>query len=308
MTPKQEKVLYQLAKNLSVITREDYRNLSVEEKALILDAYLDYAQYRDMQKAKTTTVIDKTTRTILLERSRLDYQLNDPPEIVQFSSPPELGHDSTRMKIGAGIYEKEPFTEISYRPAYHDLLADDTGYSKDSQLLFFDLSARYYHDTEKFKIDSFRLLDVISLTPYDPLFEKKSWKLSVAVDTIKDEECNLCNSFKLNYGIGLTYKPSFFSPILFYSLIDFESELSSRLDEYYRAGGGGTAAILLDVSDHWRLQIAGDYLNFPLGHESDYYRISINQRYSIGRKLDLRANLSKLNDQEELMFAISYYF
>ncbi len=308
MSKYQQTTLQRLEKDPSWIHHDGFQSLDVAEKALVLDAYLDYAQYKNMQSGKEATAFSQEARDTLLERSRLGYQRKDPEEMAPFSTPPELGHDSSWITIGAGIYEKEPFTEVSYRPAYHDLLAKDTGYSKDSQILFFDLRVRYYHDTEKFRIDSFKLLDIISLTPYDSLLKKKSWKLSIGVDTIKDEECNLCNAFKVNYGIGLTYKPSYFSPILLYSLIDFDGELSSHLDEYYRAGGGVTMAVLLDISDHWRLQILGDYLNFPLGHESDYYKISIDQRYSISRNLDLRANLSRLNKKEELMFAANYYF
>jgi hypothetical protein len=307
MNRYQRMTLERLEQDVSWIDQEEYQRLRVEEKALVLDAYLDYAQYKNMQSGEETASFSQEARDILLARSRLGYQSND-SEMVPFSTPPELGHDSARVKIGEGIYEKEFFTEMSYRPAYHDLLAYDAGYSKDSQILFFDLRARYYHDTEKFRIDSFKPIDIISLTPYDPLFKKKSWKLSVGVDTIKDEECGLCNSFRFNYGIGVTYKPSYRSPVLLYFLIAADGELARHLDEYYRVGGGGTLAMLLDVSDRWRLQVQGDYLNFPLGNESDYYRVSVNQRYSIGRNLDLRADVSRLNKKEELIFAVNYYF
>lgn len=308
MDRRQRSILRRLKKDSALTEHQEYRGLRIDEKALVLDAYLDYAQYKNMQNGEEAVTFSQEVRDILLERSRLDYRRNDLESITPFSTPPELGHDSTRIKIGAGIYEKQPFTEISYRPAYHDLLAKDTGYSKDSQILFFDLVARYYHNTEKLRVDSFKVVDILSLTPYDPLFNKKSWKLSIGVDTIKDEDCGFCNSLKLGYGIGFTYKPSYFSPVLLYALMDFEGEVSSRLDEYYRTGGGGTLAILLDLSEHWRLQILGNYLNFPLGHESDYYRISINQRYSINRNLDLRANLSRLHEEEELQVGVNYYF
>jgi hypothetical protein len=308
MNKSQQRALQHLEKDASWIHHDEYQSLSEEEKALVLDASLDYAQYKNMRSGKEETAFSREARDILVERSRLGYQRKDPENIPFLSTPPELGHDSARVNMGAGIYEKNFFTEISYRPAYHDLLAKDTGYSKDSQILFFDLHARYYDDLDEFRIDSFRLIDIISLTPYDPLFKKKSWKLSAGVDTIKDEDCSFCNSFKLNYGIGLSYKPSYYSPLLFYSLIEAEGELASHFDEYYRVGGGGTLAMLLDISERWRLQILGNYLGFPLGDRSDYYKISINQRYTIVRDFDLRLNLSRLNEKEELFFSANYYF
>ena len=308
MTQKQENLFYMLAEDPSSIEKTDYSNLSVPEKALVLDAYLDYAQYKTVQKEKTTTAIDKTTRKILLERSRLNYQSNDPHKAIQFSSPPELGHGSARIRLGFGSHDSELFQEISLRPGHHDLLAKDIGYSKDSQILFLDFTARYYNDKKEAKLDNLKIIDIISLTPYDPLFQKLSWKLSLGVDTIKDIECGLCNSYKANYGLGLAYKPSYFSPILFYALADIEAELSSYLDAYYRAGGGGTLGGLLDITENWRVQILGNVLKFPLGHQSHYYKASFNQRYAFTQNLDIRLELSKLKNKEEWLVSVNYYF
>ena len=187
-----------------------------------------------MRKRKDTVKMNKETRAVLLERSRLDYRRNDIIPVTEFSTPPELGHGSARLKIGYGRNEDEFFEEISIRPAYHDLLAKDTGYSKDSQILFLQINARYYNKTRKTKLDSFKIIDIISLTPYDLLFKKKSWKLSIGVDTIKDLDCGYCNSLKVNYGIGLSYKPSHFSPLLIYSFIDADFEQSGHLEPDYR--------------------------------------------------------------------------
>jgi hypothetical protein len=308
MTSKQNEIFYNLTKDPSWIEKEDYLKLSVPEKALILDAYLDYAQYKNMQQERTASVIDQKARRILLERSNLDYRSNDPPEITRFSSPPELGHGSARVELGVGGNDNELFEEISLRPAYHDLLAKDTGYSKDSQILFFDITARYYNDSQKTKLDSFKLIDIISLTPYDPLFRKASWKLSIGLDTIRDLNCGYCNSFKGNYGIGLTYEPGYFSPVVFYSLINLDLELSGHLDHDYRLGGGGTIGALIDVTKDWRIQIAADYLSFPVGQESHYYKVSVNQRYSLTQNVDIRFEWNILNSQKEWLSAVNYYF
>jgi len=308
MSEKERAIFYRLVEDASVTEREDYRDLTVPEKALILDAYLDYAQYKNMQKARTAAAIDPTTRRILLERSQLDYRREEPQETTRFSTPPELGHGSAQVGLGMGRNGNELFEEVSIRPAYHDLLAKDTGYGKDSQILFLDLTARRYNASEKTKIDSFKLIDIVSLTPYDPLFNKPSWTLSVGVDTIKDLDCGYCNSFKGNYGIGTAYQPRFFSPFLFYSLIDLQMELSNGLDRRYRLGGGGTVGALIDLTSDCRIQIAGDYLTFPLGRESHYYKASIVPRYAIAQNFDVRAGWSILNSLQEWSAGINYYF
>jgi hypothetical protein len=308
MSETQSRLFYRLIKDPSLIEKEDYLNLTVPEKALILDAYLDYAQYKNMQQERTTAAIDQTTRRLLVERSKLDYRPDDPPEMTRFSTPPELGHGSARIGLGVGRNGHERFEEVSLRPAYHDLLADDTGYGKDSQILFLDMTARRYNESEKTKIDSLKLIDIVSLTPYDPLFNKKSWKLSIGLDTIKDLNCGYCNSLKGDYGMGMAYKPGFFSPLLLYSLIDLELELSRRLDSNYRLGGGGTIGALLDITDHWRIQSEGEYISFPLGNESHHYKASVNQRYSFTQNLDVRAGWNLMNSRQEWMAGINYYF
>lgn len=309
MSGEEREVFYRLVKEPSLIEKEEYQGLSVKSKALVLDAYLDYAQYQNMKKAKTAEFIDKETRKILLERSKLDYRRTDASaEIIPFSTPPELGHGSARIRFGVGGNEEEIFEEISLRPAYHDLLAKDVGYGRDSQILFLETTVRYYNKTDETQLDSFKLIDIISLTPYDSLFKKKSWRFSLGVDTMKDLDCGYCNAFNVEYGIGMTYRPETFSSVLFYSLVDFKWETSGRLDRNYRLGGGATVGTLINITEDWRAQIAGNYLNFALGDRSDYYLVSVNQRYALAQNLDIRIEFDLLSGQREGVAAVNYYF
>ena len=85
-------------------------------------------------------------------------------------------------------------------------------------------------------------------------------------------------------------------------------ELSRHLDDYYRAGGSGDFGAILDMTKNWRLHILGRYAKFPLGHESDYFKLSIDQRYSISQNMEFRIELDKMNENNEWMFGENYYF
>src|SRR5581483_2739887 len=307
MTAGQKEVLYRLAKDPSAIETEDYRRLSVPEKGLVLDAYLDFAQYQTMKKEKSAAVLDKQTRAILLERSKLEAG-SDRPAGPPFSAPPELGHGSARVRVGAGVNRDEFFEEISIRPAYHDLMAAETGYGKDSQILFLETTARYYDRTKTLRLDQFKLIDIVSLTPYDPLFRKKSWRLSLGIDTIRDFDCRYCNSAKGSYGIGLAYRQLDGAPVLLYALLQFELEISRRLQADYRAGGGPVAGAIIELGERWKLDLYGSDLRFPLGHDSNYYNAGIEQRYTVTRDLDLRVELRTFNARKEAVAAVNYYF
>ncbi len=310
MSDGQNKLFYRLIKDPEVVHDHEYLDLSVSDKALILDAYLDHAQYRNMREERTAAVIDPVTRRMLVERSQLNYQATDRPETVYFSSPPELGHGSARIGTGVGRNASESFEEISIRPGFHDLLASDAGYGRGSQILFLDMTVRRYNDSEKTKIDNLKLIDLASLTPYDPLLNRNSWTASVGIDTIRDLnlDCRYCNSFKGNYGFGRAYSRGFFSPGLAYALIDVELELSPRLDHDYRFGGGPTLGLLYDLTSDWRIQITGSYLGFPYGHRSHYTKASVAQRYSLSQNLDVRANWNVLNNRSEWSIGVNYYF
>lgn len=307
MTKMQEDLLQELIRDPSSLHSNAFQKLNVSEKALVFDTFLDYAQYINMRRKKIDDLDLITNRAILLERSKLGLVQQDHKQ-TEFSTRPELGHGSDRLKIGVGAFDGESFEEIAYRPAYHDLLAKDIGFGKGSQILFLDVTARYYHDIDQFKLDKLQLIDIISLTPYDPLFKKKSWQFNIGIDTIKDFDCNFCNAFKTAYGFGLTYKPTYFSPFTLYSLLDIELELSNNLESDYRAGGGGTIGFFHDLTDDWRIQALANYLDFPLGHDSNYYTLEINQRYALSQNLDLRLELNRIEDKETWLFSLNAYF
>ena len=308
MTGREKTFFKNLVRDTSFIQTEEYRTLSSSEKALILDTYLDYAQFQDMKKERTPGFISKGTREILLERSRLDFRRDSLSDKAEFSTPPELGHGSARVELGFGRNQSEFFQEISLRPAYQDLLANDLGYGKYSQLEFFEINARYYDDFKKLKLESFKLFDAVSLTPFDSLFHKISWKLRVGVDTIRDLNCHYCNSLKTDFGLGLSHKPPFFSPVLFYLFGDLEGEASSAIAPWGRLGGGGTGGILLDLTDDLRFQAAGEYRTFPIGRESHYYKVYLAQRYSISRNFDVRGRWNLINGRQEWSAGINCYF
>ncbi|MFZ5862052.1 MAG: DUF4105 domain-containing protein [Nitrospirota bacterium] len=308
MSRAQRALLYRLIKDPGIIHDDAYRTMSVPEQALVLDAYLDYAQYQNMQKERTATAIDATTRSLLLERSRLDYRGEEASDIAPLSTPPELGHDSARIAVGVGADENESFHELSIRPAYHDLLAQDTGYSRGSQILFLDFTARYYRETQTLQLHRFRLIDIVSFTPHEPLLKKKSWRLAIGVDPIEDLDCRYCSAFTGQYGIGASHQSDGYLSVLAYALINFDLELSSRFDPRYRLGAGPTIGLLVNPTDQWRIQLAAEYRSFPAGNRSRFTRASLNQRYAVGRNVDLRASVSSVNDRWEWLLAANWYF
>lgn len=308
MDAAQERSLQRLAKEPSAIDSPEFGTLSPDEQAAVLDAYLDYAQYRSMKANPTESTFTRENRAILIARSKLSTVSRGTDDNIQLSTPPELGHGSARAGLGYGGFHRERFEQLTIRPAYHDLLARDIGYNRNSQILFFDTTLRYYPDLDALHLESFKLLDIVSLTPFDPFFRRLSWQLSVGVETIRDIECGFCNAANLAYGIGLSYHPSRTAPILLYGLATAQTQYAGQLGPNYRLGGGGTGGLLWDITPSWRVQVKGDYMNFPLGDRSNYHRVAVVQRYALGRDLDVRLDIGQFNGKSDWSFAINLYF
>jgi uncharacterized protein DUF4105 len=308
MTSDEKDVLYDLVENRQMLKEDPYQKLETPQKALVLDAYLDYLEYKglgeeDFDPQKPLRI----PHAILLERSKLKYKRQD-TEVTQFSAPPEMAHGTDRVRLGVGINDDELFQEIAYRPTLHDILGREVGYKKDSQFLFMDIAGRYYYESKRFRLDRLRFLDIISLTPYEPIFKKPSWKLNLGFDTIRDFDCDYCNSFKGNAGYGYSYKPNHKSPYILFIMAELEAETSGNLEDNYRAGGGVSGGMFIDFGENWRLQLGAEYKRFPLGDNSEYIRYDSKLRYSPHKDVDLRLEYQRFDQKDQGLFSINLYF
>jgi hypothetical protein len=308
MSEHQRHGLLRLAHDPAWIQSAESLAMPPNELAPVLDAYLDYAQYRGMQDHPNENRFNRDNNSILLARARLGVIHADADPAPVFSTPPELGHGSAHVGLGYGGLAAERFEEFTIRPAYHDVLANDVGYNRDSQILFFDTTVRRYHELDAVRLESFKLLDIISLTPFDPLFRRMSWKLSIGVDTIHDLPCGGCRAAGASYGLGGTYSPRPDAPLRLYGLVSAHAQYAPRLGTNYRLGGGATVGILWDLTSAWRAQVVGDYVNFGLGHRASLRRLALVQRYALGRNVDVRLNLGVLNEQRDWLASANVYF
>ncbi len=308
MSDEEKEVLYDLVEDAKVLKEDSYQQLMTPQKALVLDAYLDYLEYEglgeeDFDPKKPLRI----PHAILLERSKLKYKRQD-TEVTEFSARPETAHGTDRARLGVGINDDELFQEIAYRPTLHDILARDMGYKKDSQFLFLDFAGRYYYESKRFRLDRLRLLDIASLTPYEPIFKKPSWKLNLGFDTIRDFDCGYCNSFKGNAGYGYSYKPSHKSWYILFVLAELEAETSGHLEDNHRAGGGVSGGLFVDFGVDWRLQLSAEYKRFPLGDDSEYIRYDSKLRYSPHQDVDLRLEYQRFDHKDQGLFSINLYY
>ena len=308
MNDVEKDVLYDLVENGDALKEAPYQQLEIPQKALILDTYLDYLEHEGLGEADFDPKKPlRIPHVVLLERSKLKYKRQH-TKMTEFSAPPETAHGADRFRLGIGVNDNELFQEIAYRPTLHDIMARDKGYKEDSQFMFLDIAARYYYESKRYRLDRLRLLDIVSLTPYEPIFKKPSWKINLGLDTIRDLDCDYCNSFKGNIGYGYSYKPNHESPYILFIMAEVEAETSGYLEENYRAGGGASGGMFINFGESWRLQMTAEYKRFPLGNTSEYIRYESKLRYSPYKDVDLRLEYQRLDHKDQGLFSVNLFF
>src|SRR5687768_11764346 len=283
MDNDEKQILKSMVKGKMTADSPAFENLFPQSQALLLNAYMDYLQYWSMQEKNNNEV--KIPRSVLLARSRLQVTGDEDTKITGFLSRPDQGHGTDRFQLGIGHNERESFLEFAYRPAYHDLMAKDVGYDKNSEIIFMDFKLRYYLESERVRLDQAKILSITALNPYDPLFPKYSWRVDVEIDTLRDRDCNYCNSFKGNYGRGVSYRPDFFSPLLLFSFIDVKTEFSGHLEQNYRLGGDVEIGAFYDINKNLRIKLAGSYQVFLLGESKRFFTSQFITRYALSQNL-----------------------
>lgn len=155
---------------------EEVQALRPKERALVLDATYDYVRYRSEVDHWPREVAAPLSHKLLRERSKIDHVA--PPE-----PPPEpsvrddQGHDTFRVSAGAGQQAHREFTQLSLRPAYHDILDPPAGYRSGAQLQFLRLDARYYTDNDELQLEQLTGVEIRSLSPRNAFFSPLSWQV-----------------------------------------------------------------------------------------------------------------------------------
>ncbi len=306
MTSNETQIFQNLVEEKITPDNLDFKELPVPSQALLLNAYMDLLQHKSMQEEDGKEV--KIPHSILLARSRLQSTDTENDLATLFSTPPDQGHGADRFRLGMGHNDHEPFLEFAYRPAYHDLMARDAGYDKDSEIIFMDFKLRYFLETERVRLDRAKILSITSLNPYDPLFVKPSWRLALEVDTLRDHDCNYCNSYKGSYGRGISYRPEYFSPLLLFSFVDLKTEFSGNLQQNYRLGGDAEIGLFYDITENIKVKMASSYQVFVFGDSKRFFTSHLETRYSLSQDLDLRLELNRYDHNNEGIFAVNVYF
>jgi len=253
---------------------------SDEDKIRILDLASEYTQYRYSKEYTTKEDYSKVFISLLQARSTLGK-----PEMSEYIVPPPAdpveGHLSARASIGAGLTSKEGktdyFQQIRIRPSYHTLLDRDSGYVEGGQIVFTDITLRYYDIDRRLELNNIDLIDIASLSPRDELFKSVSWKINTGLTRLPIDKGRDPLIFHLSPGGGFAFRP--FSACIIYAMFESEADLGKLPDSAYSLGLGGSAGLLLKIKACWKLHLYAREIAHLAGEKRGDLRFSASQGF-----------------------------
>jgi hypothetical protein len=296
-----------LTRNPADLQAEGFRVLQPDRQAFVLETASDYLLQHSAVGGEEGVPFRDKNRAILRARSELKVTPRDLP-IEPYVKQPDLGHGTSRIGVGAGWRNHRAFEEVNIRAAYHDLLDPEPGFTPDAQIEIMSVALRHYHHQSQARVERFSPLNILSLAPMDSLSQVPSWKVNVGMQTIRFNGCQLCSNGVFNGGIGAAAETQLFKREVYFAFAEAEANYSRAYEERYRIGGGGTVGMLADVTDRWKLMLAGSYLRYALGDKSDDIRWYAGSRYTLSQNWALRLEYNHRDHDNDAGVSVQAYF
>jgi hypothetical protein len=204
----------------------------------------------------------------------------------------------------------EMFIDTRIRPAMTDLVDMDYIHNQGAQIEFWDIRGRYYPQPNRFNLEKFDILDIVSIAPRDDFFKPLSWKFNTGIHRKPMAGGKNKLYYRLNAGGGLAARLPYLG--LCYAMIESEADYGGRLEDNFAFGAGGETGTIITLNPLWKAHLYGRALRFVLGDShADYsagmaasFKISKNNQVSF--ELTWGKSHAKSRTQAELLW--HYYY
>jgi hypothetical protein len=291
LTPDRKEGFHQL-----VSTQEPVSGFSDKATLEAGASFLYYEKERSGGKLKAEQA--SRLHALLVRRSELGPA--DPVAVQEsFSqeSRPDSGHPPYRLGFSAGV-ESGPaigtgyFNQLEFKLSFHDLLNNDLGYLRFSQIDFMALALRYHAIQNTLSVEHLDLLSITSLFPISFLERRLSWRVQAAYVSPKDLDCQYCHLAHLEGGIGAAVEPGTSKAVLSAMLLG-QLEAGGALARGFRWGPKAELAALANPFVDYKVRGAAALI-FDAGQadrQQFYSSLLLEQSYSARTDFELRGSL-----------------
>jgi len=279
LSPEEQNCALDIAKSIREPEEIKLLNIPEIQKIRLCDLTSEYIQYRFAAKEISAKQYAKLHLSTLRVRSGFQTPQNGDLKDMKIPDFPDNGHKSKRLSIGTGYRTGNFFQEILFRPTYHSLIDPDEGYNNGSEIVFGDLSLRFYDNSRSFKVHYFDIIDVISIPPTDKYFFQGAWKLKTGLRQKKDPTGYEHYAGYLNTGGGLAFD----FPILgrFYFLAEVDFNAADGLEHNICFGPGFTAGFINKPAKRWKYHVYSTAYYYALGEKHYTVKSVFEQMFKI---------------------------
>lgn len=221
--------------------------VSADQSAEIFDFADLYLSYQQVLGGIDRTVADQRLHTLRLARSSYPVVASPTPDTPPYR--PDQGHGSGRISLGYGQQDQASFVEIGFRPALHDLLDPEPGYTRGAQIEFGDVTARIYEHSHV-EIERLNFINIASLSPRNTLSQPKSWRARWGLERLDTRAGKVfTNTLAGSTGVARDITPHFMA----YGTVDLRADYVAAFGNHTSWGAGASVGGLWDIFSGWRL-------------------------------------------------------
>lgn len=274
--------------------------LSDAERAAVLDVAYDDLRHTYLAKDISREASEGRARRILIARSEVSVTGFPAPPVPAPAVPPNEGHRTARAAVGAGWLDGRFFLEARARPAFHDLLDPEGGYTRGAQIDFLELAGRLYPEDQEVRLERVTLLDIVSVSPRDRFLRPISWKINTGLISRvipRGADADLAERYvwRTNGGAGAAIEP--WPRTLAYAFLEATGDAGSHLARSYAVGPGASAGLFIGpASDWWKGQLFAQVTRFTLGDHDTAARYGFDQRITLAAQTALTLTIAGNRD------------
>lgn len=260
-----------------------------EQRATVLDLAFPYLEYLNSKGKISDEQAKENAREILFARSQIQDVPRREPNFSKMK-PPEDGHKPGRILLEGGALNGDAMTQLTVRPAYHELMDREDGYARGAEIRFMEVQGRWIEE-ESPEFTRFTPVRVFSLSPWSTLFKPISWSASTDVTRVSygegDGDERTETSGSLSGGVSFNLRAATLAYGLAGGRVGINSDESMISQATVRTG------MLSDFSDRFRAQAEIVSAINLFSSESTDLTARLRLRYSTTRRAALFAETSR---------------
>lgn len=307
LTNNQVKIVKAIAQNESnaqTLLQQTY--FTEIQKIQVLDCASEFIQYRYANKEYTQKGYQELFINVLNVRSTFPNSINYK---IPAPKPPETGHYSSHIRATVGRFESINYTEFIYRPSYHDVCDDESGFVPGSQIIFGETALRYYFDTKQLLLQRLDLINIESLSPINPLIKPLSWKVITGFERFPFSFNTNTLAYQLNTGSGCTIK---ITPwIMWYGMIEFSGLINSDFIHNCEVGPGVSSGLSIQPFEKIRIRYTLNDTYYLYGKAFNYITMKTRIQYNFNQQLSAHCEFINWYHKQwynQFSAAIIFYF